>query len=81
MRNLKLFEDFNKNKVEKYFTWTDKTGRGELPIEITETHIRNTWDLDEEDDNDISLENYLDDCYIDDIWETRTEKLVCIKII
>lgn len=80
MNRLKLFEEFSPKKEEKYYLWTDKTGRGERPIELTKTHIENTWDLDEEDDFDQTLGDYLEDSYIGDVWETREEKLECIRI-
>ncbi len=71
---------FESKTEEKYYLWTDKSGRGEKSVELTKTHIEDTWDLDEEDYNDVTLGDYLEDSYIGDVWETITEKLECIKI-
>lgn len=67
-------------KEEKYFIWTDKTGRGEKPLTLTKSQIENTWDLEETDYDGVSLVEFLEDCYIDDVWETREEKIICDKI-
>ena len=65
---------------QKYFIWTDKTGRGEKPINLTQKLIEDTWDLEQEDWDGVTLGDFIQDCYIDDVWETREEKLVCDKI-
>jgi hypothetical protein len=65
---------------EKYYLATDKTGRGEKPIKLTRTQIENNWELDEVDWFDVPLGEYLEESYIGDVWETRTEKLECIEI-
>lgn len=72
----------NENKKEeKYFAVTDKTGRSMKPYKLDKTHIENTWDLSEEDwDTEQTLGDFLDDCYIGDTWNTRTEKVKCIAI-
>ena len=44
-----LREFANENAEEKYYTWTDKTGRGEKPIKLTKSHIEDTWDLNQQD--------------------------------
>ena len=67
--------------LEKYLLWIDKTGRGEKPIRLTKSHILKTWDLTEPDwTTDQTLKEYLDACYIGDIWETREQRLKCIGI-
>jgi len=75
-----LNEFVNENKEEKYYIWTDKTGRGEKPIKLTKSHIEKTWDLDEQDYFDVPLYEYLENSYIDDVWETTEQRLVCIEI-
>ncbi len=76
---MSITEDIN-NKEEKYFIWRDKTGRGEESDEISASKILATWDISEEDDNGITIEEFVNDCYIDDKWETRTEELECVSI-
>lgn len=68
--------------MKKLFRWVDKTGR-EAPINnITLNQIKDNWDLTQEDDySDETLEDFIDRCYIDDVWETHDEKLICTKIL
>lgn len=75
-------EFLNENKKEeKYFSVTDKTGRSMKPYKLDMTHIKKTWDLSEEDwDTEQTLGDFLEDCYIGDTWNTRTEKFECIAI-
>jgi hypothetical protein len=69
------------NKQEKYFAVTDKTGRSMKPYKLNKTHIEKNWDLSEQDwDNEKTLGDFLEDCYIGDVWNTRTEKFECIAI-
>jgi hypothetical protein len=76
-----LKEFVNENLEEKYYTWRDKTGRGEKPIRLTKSHIEKTWDLNETDrDGEITLGEYLNESYIGDVWETESERLECIEI-
>lgn len=71
----------NIRKEEKYFAVTDKTGRSARPYKLDKTHIENHWDLDEIDwDTEETLGEFLEDCYIGDTWNTRTEKIECIAI-
>ena len=87
MKNIiksKLREFLNENlkkQEEKYFAVTDKTGRSMKPYKLIKTHIEKTWDLTDEDwDTEESLGDFLEDCYIGDTWNTRTEKFECIMI-
>lgn len=83
MRTIKTYENFlnESNKEEKYFLVTDKSGRSMKPYKLDKTHIMKTWDLSEEDwDTEKTLGDFLEDCYIDDKWETREVKIVCDKI-
>lgn len=61
--------------LEKKFLSKDLSGRGEKSYTLTESHIRNTWDLDETDDDDQSLEDFLDNSEDGDIWRNGTEYL------
>jgi hypothetical protein len=68
-------------QLEKYFLVTDKSGRSNKPYKLDKQHIEKTWDLSETDwDTEKSLEEFLDNCYIGDIWNTRTEKIECFGI-
>lgn len=68
-------------KEKKYFSIIDKTGRSSKPYKLDKAHIENSWDLSEEDwTSDQTLEDFLEDCYIGDVWETRTEQIECISI-
>lgn len=72
----------NMRKEEKYFAVTDKTGRSTKPYKLDKTHIEQNWDLDETDwDSEETLGDFLEDCYIGDTWNTRTEKIECIAIM
>ncbi len=75
-----LKEFTSEQQGEKYYLSTDKTGRGEKPIKITKTQIENKWDLSELSWFDVPLGEYLEESYIGDVWENRTEKLECIEI-
>ena len=67
--------------AEKHFLVTDKTGRSMKPYKFDKQHIEKNWDLSEADwDTEKSLEEFLDNCYIGDTWNTRTEKIECIGI-
>jgi len=80
VKNFKQFVNENK-KEEKYFSVTDKTGRSMKPYKLDKTHIEKTWDLSEEDwDTEQTLGDFLEDSYIGDTWNTRTEKFECIAI-
>jgi hypothetical protein len=77
----KIDSTFKSEQPEKYFLWTDKTGRGQKSLRIPESRIKNNWNLEDEDwTTDQKLGDFIQECYIDDVWETRTEKLKCIRI-
>jgi polyphosphate kinase 2 (PPK2 family) len=66
---------------EKYFLVTDKSGRSAKPYKLNRSYIEKTWDLGEEDwDGEQTLGHFLEDCYIADTWDTRTEKVQCVAI-
>ena len=72
----------NSRKEKKYFAVTDKTGRSDRPYKLDKTHIEEHWDLEEVDwDTEEALGDFLEDCYIGDTWNTRTEKFECIAIM
>jgi hypothetical protein len=76
----KILQEENENKM-KHFLITDKTGRSMKPYKLDITHIQKHWDLTEMDwDDEQSLGDFLEDCYIGDIWNTRTEKIECISV-
>ena len=65
---------------EKKFLSKDLSGRGERSSTLTESHIRKTWDLNETDDDDKTLEDFLDNSYDGDTWRNGTEYLENIGI-
>jgi len=78
---IREFLNENVKTEEKYFSVTDKSGRSVKPYKLDKTHIQKHWDLDEEDwDTEKTLGDFLEDCYIGDIWNTRTEKIECVAI-
>lgn len=60
---------------EKQFLSKDLSGRGEKSYTLTESHIRKTWDLDETDDDDQTLSDFLDNSDDGDTWRNGTEYL------
>jgi hypothetical protein len=51
------------------------------PYKFDKQHIEKNWDLSETDwDTEKSLEEFLDNCYIGDTWNTRTIKIECFGI-
>ena len=66
---------------KKTFKVTDKSGRSIKPYTLDKNHIEQFFDLSEEGWNDQTLEDYLSDSYIGDIWETREQKIECTKIL
>jgi len=80
--SIKKFNEFiTESKEEKYFKVLDKSGRSSKPYLLDKTHIQNTWDLSEEDwDTEKTLGEFLDNCYIDDVWNTQDVKITCHSI-
>jgi len=77
----KKFLNENIEKEKKYFEITDKTGRSMKPYIFDKKHIEKNFDLTEEDwDNEETLGEFLNNCYIDDTWNTRTLKIKCTEI-
>lgn len=78
--DIKKFEDFiNENNIsEKEFLVYDLSGRSTKPYRLDKEHIERTWDLDEEDDDEVILKDYLDDSEVGDEWETNSVKMVCL---
>jgi len=68
-------------KPEKHFISTIKSRSGEKSIKLTKTQIEKVWDLEMENEDGQTLQEFLNDCYIDDVWEADDEKLVCDKIV
>ena len=75
-----MTKPLNSSIPEKYFNIHDKTGRGISAYDIPLSHIQETWDLEEEDYNDKSLADFLEECYVGDAWESRTERIECVSI-
>lgn len=70
-----------KTLKKKEFLVTDKSGRSIKPYKLDKEHIEKNWDLSDEDwDGKETLGEFLDDCYIGDVWETQTEKIECFSI-
>jgi len=68
-------------ETEKFFSITDKTGRGHKSYKFPESYIRKVWDLSDEDIyTKETLKDFLDRCYIGDTWETSSAKFECISI-
>lgn len=64
----------------KIFLCIDKVRKEKVKLPLSQ--IQETWDLEEIDDTtEQSLGDFLDNCYIGDVWRTRTEEIECIKII
>ena len=82
-------DDLNESKKEvKHFLVIDKSGRNTKPIKLTEAEIRERFDfdelnqeIDEDEVEDDGIEEFLNSCYIGDIWESRTIEIKCDKII
>jgi hypothetical protein len=62
---------------EKYFVANDMSGRSS-PIVLSESHIQKFWDLKETDEDDGSLEDFLETCESGDKWINGTESLECV---
>lgn len=79
--SIKKFEDFiNENNTNnKDFLVYDLSGRSSKPYRLDKEHIERTWDLDEVDDDDeVSLGEYLESCDSGDEWCTNSVRFVCL---
>ena len=67
-----------KNKI---FQVKDKSGRSAKPYRLDSEHIKKTWDLEEQDDNtEQTLGDFLEECFIGDIWNTTDIRIECVEI-
>jgi hypothetical protein len=66
--------------MEKCFLIKDKSGRAE-PFTTTESHIKRYWDLNETDDNDISLGDFLSEGECGDVWRTNSEEIIYLDFV
>lgn len=57
----------------------DKTGRSAKPYKLTKAHIRDNWELDEEDEYGTSLQDFIDDPSEFDSWETNWVKIIYVE--
>ncbi len=79
--SIKKFEDFiNENhNPNKDFLVYDLSGRSAKPYKLDKEHIESTWDLDEtDDDSEITLRDFINDCSIGSEWCTNSVKMVCL---
>ncbi len=75
---MKYLIRFNESiENEKYFLGHEG-GRGEY-YTITKSNIEKGWDLNEEDDSDVVLGDYLDYAEIGDRWILRPDSLTCVS--
>jgi hypothetical protein len=66
--------------MEKCFLIKDKSGRAE-PFTTTESHIRKYWPLDDTDDNDIVLGEFLSEGECGDVWSTNSEEIIYLDFV
>jgi|688.fasta_scaffold274313_5 hypothetical protein len=66
--------------MEKCFLIKDKSGRAE-PFTTTESHIRKYWPLEETDDNEIVLKEFLDEAKCGDKWQTNSEEIIYLDFV
>jgi hypothetical protein len=66
--------------MEKCFLIKDKSGRAE-PFTTTESHIRKYWHLDDIDDNEIILKEFLSEAKCGDIWRTNSEEIIYLDFV
>lgn len=62
---------------EKYFFSEDRSGRSS-PIILSQSHIEKYWDLNEMNDYDEILKDFLETCNSGDEWVNGTELLKCV---
>lgn len=66
---------------KKEFLVTNKSGRSAKPYLLTKSHIEKYFDLEEQDyDSELTLQEFLNDSYVGDVWNTNNLKIECIKI-
>ena len=74
-------QTFNKMTKKKIFQVTDRTGRSAKPYRLDGEHIKNTWDLEEQDDStEQTLKDFLEECYCGEFWNTNDIRIECIEI-
>ena len=80
MSNITKFNDFLTEALEpnKTFLVYDLSGRSTKPYKLDLDHMNSTWDLNEEDDDEQILGDYLDICEIGDEWNTNSVKIICL---
>jgi len=61
--------------MERCFLIKDKSGRAE-PFTTTESHIRKYWPLNDTDDNEILLGEFLTEAKCGDVWRTNSEEII-----
>ena len=66
--------------MEKCFLIKDKSGRAE-PFTTTESHIRKYWPLDDTDDNNIVLGQFITDSQCGDVWRTNSEEIIYLDFV
>ena len=67
--------------TKKIFKVTDRTGRSAKPYRLDSEHIKKTWDLEEQDDNtEQTLGDFLEECFIGDIWNTTDIRIECVEV-
>lgn len=62
---------------QKTFLFKDLTGRG-ITSKLPATHIIANWDLEEQDDNDITLRDFIETSDLGDTWITNNWQLTNI---
>ena len=74
-------QTFNKMTKKKIFQVTDRSGRSAKPYRLDGEHIKNTWDLEEQDDStEQTLKDFLEECYCGEFWNTNDIRIECIEV-
>jgi hypothetical protein len=66
--------------MEKCFLIKDKSGRSE-PFTTTESHIRKYWNLEETDDDEIVLGEFISEAKCGDKWQTNSEEIIYLDFV
>jgi len=66
--------------MEKCFLIKDKSGRAE-PFTTTESHIRKYWNLEETDDDEIVLGEFISEAKCGDKWQTNSEEIIYLDFV